>query len=119
MKRFLLSLMGLSVVLFMACSSDETTPTTAPQGGGGGEQTPGGNAGPSSDVSNDTYYATLPAANQAGVEALYNAWVQKFYVTAEEEIKSPEDLGEEKLAALQGSARIKFDEPLNTVSEGR
>ena len=124
MKRFLLSLMGLSVALFMACSSDDSAPVVPQQGGGettpGGDPTPGGDSGSSQapDVSNDTYYTTLPATNEAGLQALYAAWVQKFYVTAEEEIKAPDELGDAKLAALTGSARIKFDEPLNTVSEG-
>ena len=123
MKRFLLSLMGLSIALFMGCSSDDSAPTVPQQGGGeqvpGGDPTPGGSGSSQApDVSNDTYYATFPTANTVSVDAMYQQWISKFYVTSEEELKVPGDLGTEMTEKLSGSARIKFDIPLNTVSEG-
>ncbi|MBR2470927.1 MAG: hypothetical protein IKB43_12425 [Fibrobacter sp.] len=121
MKRFLLSLMAMSVAFFMACSSDDPAPVTPGSGTNeGGETTPGDNSGSSTtpDAANATYYAARPAPNTAAVEAMYANWISRFYVTAEEEITSPGDLGDLYMSKITGAARIKFDNPLNTVSEG-
>jgi endo-1,4-beta-D-glucanase Y len=66
-----------------------------------------------------SYYASLPTPNVLQVQTMYNNWIQKFYVTFEEEV-APEDfpyLGD-FLTKVQGSARIKWDTPAHTVSEG-
>ena len=71
------------------------------------------------DPGASTYYAVFPTPNQLAVQTMYNNWIAKFYVTYEEEVPASEEpyLGA-MVEKLKGSARIKFDSPLNTVSEG-
>ena len=140
MKKYILPLLGLA--LMVACSDDASSsapnvvdnpdqpgissssvasnPDNPPLSSAGGGETPLPDSNPSvtPDPGATTYYATFPAANQAAVQTMYNNWIAKFYVTYEEEVTQPAYLGSSGRAKLEGSARIKFDTPKNTVSEG-
>ena len=142
MKKYLLPVLGVTMATLMACSDDSssspsgaddtvigssdsvdpTNPATLssasaiPDPGNGGEN--GGSTTPAVDPAASTYYAVFPTANQAAVQTMYNNWIAKFYVTYEEEVTEPAYLGSTGRAKLEGSARIKFDTPKNTVSEG-
>jgi endo-1,4-beta-D-glucanase Y len=146
MKKYLLSVLGVTMATLMACSDDSssspsgaddtvigssdsvdpTNPATLssasaiPDPGNGGENggENGGSTTPVVDPGATTYYAVFPTANQLAVQEMYNNWIAKFYVTYEEEVTAPVYLGTVMVPKLEGSARIKFDAPLNTVSEG-
>ena len=70
------------------------------------------------ESSSSAYYASFPTRQDLAVQTMYANWIAKFYVTYEEEAHEPIYLGEIMNAKLAGSARIKFDSPQNTVSEG-
>lgn len=141
MKKYILSMLGLA--LMAACSDDASSnatnvvdnpdqpgissssvagnPDNPPLSSAGGDAPqPGLNSSQSvtPDPSASAYYATFPTANQQAVETMYANWIAKFYVTYEEEVTQPAYLGSSGRAKLEGSARIKFDTPKNTVSEG-
>lgn len=130
MKHSLLISLGIAGSLFLSACSDESSSPATPENNdilSSASELPlssdGGVASLSSaaeipvDNGGSTYYAVFPPANTAAVQTMYNNWIAKFYVTFEEEATAPQYLGgfAEKLA---NSARIKFDTPKNTVSEG-
>lgn len=130
--------MGVTTAMLMACSDDSSSsPSNAVDPGiaSSASVDPGlpavssdANSGlvlssessaPVVDPGASTYYAVFPTPNQLAVQTMYNNWIAKFYVTYEEEVPASEEpyLGA-MVEKLKGSARIKFDSPLNTVSEG-
>jgi len=117
--KFILTLLP-SVVLLLACSEDSGT--TAPSVVSSSSETPIVVSSSSESVPVEPiYYGTYPAnANAIAVSSLYSAWITKFYVTFEEEVAEADYpyLGSTMVAKLQGSARIKWDTPTYTVSEG-
>lgn len=142
MKKYLLPVLGVTTAMLMACSDDSSSsPSNAVDPGiassasvdplnpvtlssasvnpdpGSGDI--GGGTTPAVDPGATAYYATFPTPNQLAVQTMYNNWIAKFYVTYEEEVPASEEpyLGA-MVEKLKGSARIKFDSPLNTVSEG-
>lgn len=142
MKKYLLPVLGVTTAMLMACSDDSSSsPSNAVDPGiessasvdplnpvtlssasvnpdpGSGDI--GGGTTPAVDPGASTYYAVFPTPNQLAVQTMYNNWIAKFYVTYEEEVPASEEpyLGA-MVEKLKGSARIKFDSPLNTVSEG-
>lgn len=138
MKKYLLPVLGVTTAMLMACSDDSSSsPSNAVDPGIGSSASvdPGlpavssdANSGlvlssessaPVVDPGASTYYAVFPTPNQLAVQTMYNNWIAKFYVTYEEEVPASEEpyLGA-MVEKLKGSARIKFDSPLNTVSEG-
>ncbi len=137
MKKYLLPVLGVSTALLMACSDESSSPSnpvnpgiessasTDPaippvSGDAGLNPDPNGGSVPAVDPAATTYYAVLPTPNAAAVQEMYNNWIAKFYVTYEEEVPASEEpyIGSAMVEKLRGSARIKFDTPLNTVSEG-
>lgn len=138
MKKYLLPVLGVTTAMLMACSDDSSSsPSNAVDPGiaSSASVDPGlpavssdANSGlvlssessaPVVDPGASTYYAVFPTPNQLAVQTMYNNWIAKFYVTYEEEVPASEEpyLGA-MVEKLKGSARIKFDSPLNTVSEG-
>ena len=138
MKKYLLPVLGVTTAMLMACSDDSSSsPSNAVDPGiaSSASVNPGlpavssdANSGlvlssessaPVVDPGASTYYAVFPTPNQLAVQTMYNNWIAKFYVTYEEEVPASEEpyLGA-MVEKLKGSARIKFDSPLNTVSEG-
>jgi endo-1,4-beta-D-glucanase Y len=138
MKKYLLPVLGVTTAMLMACSDDSSSsPSNAVDPGiaSSASVDPGlpavssdANTGlvlssessaPVVDPGASTYYAVFPTPNQLAVQTMYNNWIAKFYVTYEEEVPASEEpyLGA-MVEKLKGSARIKFDSPLNTVSEG-
>ena len=137
MKKYLLPVLGVATAMLMACSDDSSSPSNAVDPGiaSSASVDPGlpavssdANSGlvlssessaPVVDPGASTYYAVFPTPNQLAVQTMYNNWIAKFYVTYEEEVPASEEpyLGA-MVEKLKGSARIKFDSPLNTVSEG-
>lgn len=141
MKKFLMPLFGLSAAFMMACSDDSGSNATAdPSVPTADPSVPVVDPSqpivdpsvPVVDPSNpvvdpsagvvpttpENYFAVLPTPNVAAVQEMYNTWISKFYVTYEEEVHEPIYLGDIMNQKLMGSARIKFDTPQNTVSEG-
>ena len=135
MKKYFLPLLGLSSALIIACSDESSSPTDPvdpgtessasvdplnPDALSSASVVPDPNSGSAGnpDPGATTYYATFPTPNQVAVQTMYNNWIAKFYVTYEEEVTQPVYLGSVMRPKLEGSARIKFDTPKNTVSEG-
>ena len=137
MKKYLLPVLGVTTAMLMACSDDSSSPSNAVDPGiassasvdpglpaVSSDANPGlvlssESSAPVVDPGASTYYAVFPTPNQLAVQTMYNNWIAKFYVTYEEEVPASEEpyLGA-MVEKLKGSARIKFDSPLNTVSEG-
>ena len=137
MKKYLLPVLGVTTAMLMACSDDSSSPSSAVDPGiassasvdpglpaVSSDANPGlvlssESSAPVVDPGASTYYAVFPTPNQLAVQTMYNNWIAKFYVTYEEEVPASEEpyLGA-MVEKLKGSARIKFDSPLNTVSEG-
>lgn len=136
MKKYLLPVLGVTTAMLMACSDESSSPSNAVDPGiaSSASVDPGllpvssdANSGLilSSESSTSvvdpgasTYYAVFPTPNQLAVQTMYNNWIAKFYVTYEEEVTQPVYLGAVMREKLANSARIKFDTPKNTVSEG-
>ncbi|SHL24095.1 glycosyl hydrolase family 8 [Fibrobacter sp. UWH4] len=137
MKKYLLPVLGVTTAMLMACSDESSSPSNAVDPGiassasvdpglpaVSSDANPGlvlssESSAPVVDPGASTYYAVFPTPNQLAVQTMYNNWIAKFYVTYEEEVPASEEpyLGA-MVEKLKGSARIKFDSPLNTVSEG-
>ena len=136
MKKYLLPVLGVTTAMLMACSDESSSPSNAVDPGiaSSASVDPGllpvssdANSGlilssessaPVVDPGASTYYAVFPTPNQLAVQTMYNNWIAKFYVTYEEEVTQPVYLGAVMREKLAASARIKFDTPKNTVSEG-
>ena len=127
--RFLMSLL---LAFFVSCSSDDSTPTGTNTNQNGEENSSSSKnedsskSGDSEGKSGSKESAMKGTLNfpsnksTSAVDKMYNNWIDRYYVTFNEEIK-PEDydyLNENKLEWLKVSGRIKFDTPSQTVSEG-
>ena len=123
-------LLSLLLAFFVACTSDSTTANPAtPEGGEpgnpsnpGSSENPGNTDNPGSNsgkaMKGALYFPST--MNVAAVDQMYSNWIGRYYVTFSEEV-NPADLdyyNEFKLPWLKISARIKYDTPEQTVSEG-
>jgi endo-1,4-beta-D-glucanase Y len=126
MKKFLCASL-LASLIAVGCSSDDSTPTNPDDPGSSNSATPDGGQPQGGDTpqgGGDTpqggtvYYP----ANQNGEAAntFYNNWMSNFYVTFSEEVPADQEVyySLTKYPLLKQSARIKFDQPKYTVSEG-
>lgn len=117
MKKFAIVSLLLSLALF-GCSSDDPAPVAPanPDNPGGGADNPGGGGTPS--AGGQVYFPSNK--NPDGATAFYNGWMGNYYVTFSEEVSPADEVyySDSKLVYLRQSARIKFDQPAYTVSEG-
>jgi endo-1,4-beta-D-glucanase Y len=93
----------LPVLAFISCTTDEPSPngTSSPSGGNLGS------------------HLSLPSVNAAKISDAYGKWIAKYYVTYEDEAASiTENDKKTTQPTPEGSARIKWNPPAETVSEG-
>ena len=124
-KQFIFSV--ITALALLGCSSDDTTPTTPANPTDSSNSSTPDNPAPSSEGGQG---GDQPAAqggtvffptnkNVEGANAFYNSWMNNFYVTFGEEVPADQEVYYgSKVEDLRKSARIKFDQPKYTVSEG-
>jgi endo-1,4-beta-D-glucanase Y len=101
-------------VFAFSCSTNEPTNGGSPQSS---DSKGNGNSSPSG--SNLGSHLSLPSANKSQMEDRYGKWIAKYYVTYEEEEASITEAQKKKSPPTpEGTARIKWSKPAETVSEG-
>lgn len=122
-----LFIFSCAVALSMwGCSSDDTTPSAVAPTDSSNSATPDNpgnpdNPGEGSSASPQGGTVFYPSnKNVDGANAFYNGWMTNFYVSFSEEVAPADEVyySDSKLPLLRQSARIKFDQPSYTVSEG-
>ena len=132
MKKLLILSVAVAMSLW-GCSSDDSTPVSPQAPGSSNSSTPdnpdnhdhhdnpGSSSGGSGDSGSDIQPGTVyyPSnKNAEGAKAFYDSWMGRYYVTFGEEVTNTSLISQSRLPLLEKSARIKFDQPENTVSEG-
>lgn len=120
--KFLKFFAFMLALAFAACSSDSGTISNGDPGNPDNPDNPNNPDNPDNPnppSGGGTIY--FPAnKNPDAASAFYNGWMANFYVTFGEEVSPADEIyySDDLLPLLRQSARIKFDQPTETVSEG-